>query len=211
MSVLIGLLGGTFDPVHDGHLAVASQLCAELDMESVRLILNARPPHRTLPVCSASHRLGMLQAAVGSSAGLVVDTRELARTGSSYSLWTLRSLRRDFPDASLCWIVGADAWQGLRSWYHWYELSSLAHFVVVERPGWKLSDAGMDRLSRDIGALKRRTAGARVLCTGPVVDVSASNIRQRIGCGEDVSDSVPEPVWSYIRREGLYGYQQSNR
>jgi len=211
LSVLIGLLGGTFDPVHNGHLAVATHLRAELDMDSVHLILNARPPHRTPPVCSTEHRLAMLQAAVAGDGRLEVDTRELKRTGPSYSLWTLRSLRREFPHASLCWIIGADAWLGLTGWYHWYELSSLAHFVVVKRPGWSLSSGGMDGLSRDSRGLRRRTAGARVLCDGPEIDLSASDIRARVAAGENVSGSVPAPVWSYISKEGLYGYQQSNR
>lgn len=211
MSVLIGLLGGTFDPVHNGHLAVATHLRAELDMDSVHLILNARPPHRTPPVCPTEHRLAMLQAAVAGDGRLEVDTRELKRTGPSYSLWTLRSLRREFPRASLCWIIGADAWLGLTGWYHWYELSSLAHFVVVKRPGWSLSSGGTDGLSRDSRVLRRRTAGARVMCDGPGIDLSASDIRGRVTAGEDVSGSVPAPVWSYIRKEGLYGYQQSNR
>ncbi|MGA8262729.1 MAG: nicotinate-nucleotide adenylyltransferase [Arenicellales bacterium] len=211
MARLIGLLGGTFDPFHYGHLAVARELCAGLELAGVRMILNAAPPHRAPPACPVQHRLSMLELALAGEAGLVVDTRELHRTGPSYSLWTLRSLREEFPDASFCWIVGADAWLGLTSWYHWYELSSLAHFVVVKRPGWSLSAEQARSLSRNTGELARRTAGAAVLVDGPGVDVSASDIRRRIAAGQDVSDSLPAPVWGYIRRERLYGYHPSNR
>lgn len=207
MTALIGLLGGTFDPVHNGHLAVARDACDTLGVESVRLILNAVPPHRNTPECAVEHRLAMLEAAVARDQRLVPDTRELTRTGPSYSVWTLRSLRRELPDASLCWIVGVDAWLDLQRWYRWYELSSLAHFVVVRRPGWELPGDAAKSLSRDAAALRRRTSGAAVLWDGPEIDVSASTIRRRIGAGEDVADMLPEPVRSYIQRNSLYGYR----
>jgi len=207
LPALIGLLGGTFDPVHNGHLAVARDLHRGLDAHSIRLILNAVPPHRTPPECPVEHRLAMLEAALGDDPKLVPDTRELHRTGPSYSVWTLRSLRREFPDASLCWIVGVDAWLDLKSWYRWYELSSLAHFVVVGRPGWELTGDALARLSRDAAELRRSRAGAAVLWDGPQIDVSASGIRSRIAAGEDVSDVLPPPVLTYIQRNELYGYR----
>lgn len=207
MTAFIGLLGGTFDPVHNGHLAVARDACDTLGVESVRLILNAVPPHRNTPECAVAHRLAMLEAAVAGDPPLVPDTRELTRTGPSYSVWTLRSLRRELPDASLCWMVGVDAWLGLRRWYRWYELSSLAHFVVVKRPGWKLPAEAAKRLSRDVASLRRRTSGTAVLWDGPEIDVSASAIRRRLGAGEDVADVLPEPVLDYIQRNRLYGYR----
>lgn len=205
MPALIGLLGGTFDPVHNGHLAVARHLRDTLDAESVRLILNAVPPHRTPPECPVEHRLAMLEAALAGEDRLVADTRELRRTGPSYSVWTLRSLRRELRDASLCWIVGVDAWLGLESWYRWYELSSLAHFVVVRRPGWELSRDAAVHLSRDTAALRRRPSGAAVLCDGPGLDVSASGVRRRLAAGESASAALPGPVRDYIQRNNLYG------
>lgn len=207
MTALLGLLGGTFDPVHNGHLAIARHLRAGLDLDSVRFILNATPPHRTPPACPADHRLAMLEAALAKDEHLVVDTRELKRTGPSYSVWTLRSLRREFPDSSLCWIVGADAWLGLKSWFRWQELSSLAHFLVVKRPGWDVTGAG--RLRRDAGILRRRAAGGAVLCDAPEFAVSASDIRRRIAARGDVSDLLPEPVCRHIKRNQLYDYQPS--
>lgn len=207
MTSLIGLLGGTFDPVHNGHLAVARDLCDALDADGVRFILNAVPPHRTPPECPVEHRLAMLEAAVAGDRRLIPDTRELRRTGPSYSVWTLRSLRRDFPDASLFWIVGVDAWLGLERWYRWYELSSLAHFVVVKRPGWTLPEDAVPRLSRDPAVLRARTAGAGILWDGPQFDVSASGIRRRIAAGEQTADLLPGPVRDYIQRNNLYAYR----
>ncbi|MDZ7840513.1 MAG: nicotinate-nucleotide adenylyltransferase [Gammaproteobacteria bacterium] len=207
MAALIGLLGGTFDPVHNGHLAVARDLLETLGADSVRLILNAVPPHRTHPECPVGHRLAMLEAATTADHRLIPDTRELERIGPSYSVWTLRALRRDFPEASLFWIVGIDAWLGLERWYRWYELSSLAHFLVVKRPGWELCPNAAARLSQDADALRRRSSGARVLWDGPGIDVSASGIRRRIASGEDVSQLVPEPVQRYIQCNRLYGYR----
>lgn len=207
MRALIGILGGTFDPVHNGHLAVAAHLCEGLGLGGVRFILSGVPPHRGQPACAAHHRLAMLEQALAGDDRLVPDTRELARRGPSYSVWTLRSLRREFPEASLCWIVGADAWLGLRQWHRFEELSSLAHLVVVRRPGWDLEGAAdAHALSRDPGRLARRTAGTALLYDGPVTDVSASDVRRRIAGGEDVSALVPEPVWRYIQRQNLYGY-----
>lgn len=205
--MLIGLLGGTFDPVHNGHLAVARDVRDRLQADSVRFILNAVPPHRTLPECPAEHRLAMLDTVLSHETRLVSDTRELHRTGPSYSVWTLRSLRREFPHASLAWIVGADAWLGLQRWFHWHELSSLAHFLVVKRPGWEIPGDAATRLSRDSAALTRRAAGSAVLWDGPGVDVSASGIRQRIADGGDVSGALPNAVLEYIRRNKLYGYR----
>lgn len=207
MAALIGLLGGTFDPVHNGHLAVAREAIDMLGADSVRLILNAVPPHRIKPECPLEHRLAMLEAAAAGNDRLIPDTRELRRTGPSYSVWTLRSLRREFPDASLFWIVGVDAWLALKRWYHWYELSSLAHFVVAKRPGWELPEDAAARLTRDAEALRRRTSGALVLFDGPRIDVSASGIRCRIASGKDIPDAVPEPVRAYIQRNSLYGYR----
>ena len=205
MTSVIGLLGGTFDPIHNGHLAVARYLRTALDPARVHMIPSAVPPHRKAPVSAAPHRLAMLELALVGETGLVPDTRELHRTGPSYSLWTLRSLRAEFPDSPLCWIVGADAWPGVTSWYRWYELFSLAHFVVVKRPGFRLSPSRAAGLSPDMGELRRHSAGCCVSCDGPAVDVSASAIRRRIASGEDVSDSVPQAVWSYIRQQHLYG------
>lgn len=209
MITLIGLLGGTFDPVHNGHLAIARAACADLGIGRVHFVLNAVPPHRTPPACAAHHRLAMLRAAVEPDDSLVTDTRELERTGPSYTLWTLRSLRREFPEASLCWIVGVDAWLGMESWYHWHELSSLAHLVVVKRPGWALTGPQAARLSSDAQALRRSSAGARVLLEGPGLEVAASDIRARIAAGDEIESLLPTPVWAYIKSERLYGYQHS--
>jgi len=209
LTTLIGLLGGTFDPVHNGHLAVARAVCAALDMSRVHLILNAQPPHREPPACAVGHRLAMLQTAAAGEPWVVTDTRELARTGPSYTLWTLRSLRRELPEASLCWIVGIDAWLDMGSWYHLHELSSLAHLLIVKRPGWELSSTQAAQLSRDVERLGRQTAGSRVLFEGPEMDVSATEIRTRIAARRDLEELLPAPVWAYIKREGLYGYQQS--
>lgn len=209
MTALIGLLGGTFDPLHNGHLAIARAACVDLGMNRVHLVLNAVPPHRTPPACALEHRLSMLRAAVAPQRFLEVDTRELERTGPSYTLWTLRSLRREFPQAALCWIVGVDAWLGMENWYHWHELSSLAHFVVVKRPGWALTGSQAARLSSDANALTRSSAGARVLLEGPGLEVAASDIRARIAAGDEVESLLPAPVWEYIQGERLYGYQHS--
>lgn len=207
MTGPIGLLGGTFDPVHNGHLSIAREACRVFELGTVRFIVNARPPHRAPPRCAIEHRLAMLERAVAGDNRLLVDTRELNRAGPSYSVWTLRALRRDFPEAALCWMVGVDAWLGRKTWYRWYELSALAHFIVVERPGWTLPAAETSALSRDPGDLKRRAAGTKVLFDGPQVDLSASIVRCRTAGRESLSGLLPDAVREYIEYQGLYAHR----
>ena len=134
----LGILGGTFDPIHYGHLELARELCEALAFSAVRLVPAGDPPHRHVPVASANHRLAMVELAIAGNPGLEVDAREVLRQGPSYTIETLEELRAEDPPRALALIVGADAFLGLPAWHRWRELFDLAHVVVVARPGLSL-------------------------------------------------------------------------
>lgn len=205
---LLVFYGGTFDPIHDGHLAIA---CAARDAlaAQVRLMPAADPPHRAVPGASAAHRARMLELAVAGEPGLVVDRRELLREGRSYTVETLREVRAEVgPARPLALLVGADSFLGLPQWREWQALFDLAHFIVAERPGSPLEPeripfaAGRETASVD--ALRQAPAGRVYRLRQPLQAESASQVRARIAAGEPWADLVPPPVAAYIERHGLY-------
>lgn len=204
--------GGTFDPVHDGHLAIARAARDTLDA-TIRLMPAADPPHRAPPGANAAQRARMLDLAVAGEPRLLVDTRELARAGRSYTVETLRELRREIGDAApVALLVGADSFLDLPQWREWQALFDLAHFVVAQRPGSPLEQglapelaalvAGRD--AADAAALRAAPAGRVLRLNQPLHAESASEVRQRIAAGQPWQDLVPAPVAVYIERHGLY-------
>ena len=133
----VGVFGGTFDPIHYGHLRTAFELLQALRLAEVRFIPCSDPPHRGKTYASAAERLRMVALAIDGQEGFVADDRELARGGPSYSIDTLLTLREEFPQRSLGLILGMDAFLGLHTWYRWDEILDVAHIVVAHRPGFK--------------------------------------------------------------------------
>lgn len=210
---LLLLYGGTFDPVHNGHLAIARAAAAALDCP-VRLMPAADPPHRPPPGASAHQRAHMLDLAVEGDDLLCVDRREMERDGPSYTVQTLRDLRAAEPDAPVALLVGADSFLGLPGWWDWEALFGLAHFVVADRPGdgWQpetlagpLAAAVAGRWTADPAALASSPAGKVLALRQPLHDVSATGLRARIARGEPWHHLVPAAVAGYIRSEDLYG------
>ena len=138
----LGIFGGTFDPIHYGHLRTAFELRQALKLAEVRFLPTGNPPHRDHTTADAEQRLAMVRAAVADQKGFVVDDREVRRTGVSYSVDTLTELRAEHPHRSLCLLLGMDAFLGLPHWHRWQEILSLAHVVVAHRPGWKAPTQG---------------------------------------------------------------------
>jgi nicotinate-nucleotide adenylyltransferase len=208
---LIGLLGGTFDPVHLGHLHAARVARARLDLAAVHLVLAARPAHRASPVASAADRWAMLQLAVSGERGLVADDRELRRPGPSYTVQTLEDVRAEFgPGEPLVWLLGWDAFRGLEGWYRWERLPELAHLAIFRRPGSAadlspgLAALCGSRQAGDAGALKRAPAGALYFLQTEMLDISATGIRARVQAGGDAADLLAPAVWTYITDRQLY-------
>jgi nicotinate-nucleotide adenylyltransferase len=212
-SAPIGIFGGTFDPVHFGHLRPVLEVLEELQLAEIRLIPCHIPPHRASPKVSADHRLDLLQAAIAGVPGLVADERELRRSGPSYTVDTLASLRGEFPHASLCLILGMDSFLGLPRWHRWQELARLAHLVVLDRPGnvrpveGELAEWLAERRVDSPARLGTTSAGAVYFHPVTQLDISATKIRRLIADGRPPRFLMPEAVWQRIAAQGLYGWR----
>jgi nicotinate-nucleotide adenylyltransferase len=211
----IGIFGGTFDPVHFGHLRTAQELLQDLDLAEVRLMPCGAPPHRGATLASSGQRLQMLRLALAGCEGMVVDERELSRPGPSYMIDSLTSLRREVgDDRPLVLILGMDAFAGLDGWYRWRELTSLAHLLVMHRPGWRLPDSGAvgallrDAVANGAEALHGRAAGAVLPWPVTQLDISATRIRALLREHRSPRFLLPDAVLDYILAQGLY---QENR
>ena len=204
----IGLLGGTFDPVHNGHLRVALEAAEALALEEVRLIPLNLPGHRPAPVASAAERLAMLRAA--ARAPLVVDEVEIERGGVSYTIDTLETLRARWPHRPLCLIIGRDAYLGLPRWKRPGDLLSLVHIVVASRPDVDVAhDPALDELTANaqadrVDALHQARAGRVFFLDIPLLPIASSELRARRAAGRSIRHLVPESVDDYITEQQLY-------
>ncbi|MCR4347024.1 MAG: nicotinate-nucleotide adenylyltransferase [Sulfuricaulis sp.] len=206
----IGILGGTFDPVHYGHMRPAQEVLRALDLAEVRIIPAAHPPHRRPPLATVDQRLRMVELAVAEFPGLRVDDREIRRGGPSYTVLTLESLREEFSERPLCLLLGLDAFDGIGTWHQWQRLPELAHFIVMTRPGWNIP-AGVTlpswargRLARTAGDLAQASAGRIYFQTVTPQDISATHIRESIARGEAVDGLLPPAVLDYLRANRIY-------
>lgn len=208
----IGLFGGTFDPVHYGHLRSALEVKNDFGLDEVRIIPCAQPPHRKQPEANAAMRLQMLELAIKNQAGLTIDTRELDRhklseLTPSYMVDTLKSLRQDFKDASLLLFIGSDAFKHLTGWHQWQQLFDYAHLVVLTRPGFEtqgLDDFFNARLAKDIKELAQNPAGKLFLSQVTQLDISATAIRNMIAKKQNPGFLLPDAVIEYIKQHQLY-------
>lgn len=205
------MFGGTFDPIHFGHLRLAEELGEQLSLDPVRLIPARVPPHRGDPTVSAADRLRMVQLAVAGNSRLVVDDREIRREGPSYTVDTLGELRAELGAGQPLWLMlGADAFAALMTWSRWERLFDLAHIVVATRPGYALD---FDTLPEPLGTLARARfnqrpgpAAAGTVLTREIsaLDISASTIRRTLAEGRSVRYLIPDSVLDYIEGRRLY-------
>jgi nicotinate-nucleotide adenylyltransferase len=210
----LGLFGGTFDPIHHGHLRTAFELLRALKLGEVRFLPTGNPPHRDHTSADAAQRLEMVRAAVADQRGFTVDDRETRRTGPSYSVDTLTELRSEFPTRPLCLLLGMDAFLGLPHWHRWKEIFDLAHVVVAHRPGWKaptqgpLGEVMVDRGTGGIRDLHDSTAGRIFVHAVTQLEISSTELRQLIAGGGDPRYLVPDSVREVLRRMGCYARRQ---
>jgi nicotinate-nucleotide adenylyltransferase len=206
----IGLFGGTFDPIHYGHLRTAFELWQALRLAEVRFLPTGNPPHRDTTLASAELRLQMVRAAIAGQPSFVVDDREVRRTGLSYSVDTLSELRAEFADRSLCLLLGMDAFLGLPHWHRWRELLDLAHVVVAHRPGWKaptqgpLGEVMVDRGTGSVRDLHEARAGRVYVHAVTQLEISSTELRQLILAGRDPRYLLPDSVRAIIRETECY-------
>lgn len=205
-----GILGGTFDPVHHGHLRLALDLVELLDLAEVRLVPSARPPHRDAPTVSPGQRAKWLRVAIAEEPSLRLDDRELLRPGLSYTVDTLASLRADLPETPLCLIMGRDVFAELPQWQDWLRLFEYGHLILVERPGLdpelplEVARELERRISTDCADLGAALAGYIHICHPPPLEISASRIRAMLAAGRSPRYLLPNSVLDDILDAGIY-------
>lgn len=210
----LGILGGTFDPIHLGHLRTAEEIGQELALEKVFLIPSASPPHKTRdPVAPFHHRLAMAQLAVGDSSLLEVLDLEGKRPGLSYSIETLKEFHNIFsPDPELFFVLGVDAFLEINTWKDYQELFNYAHFVIIERARFQPHDLKAFLLSLGLKVKKTKLPGVFItqfrntvaLSAPTFIDISSTQIRALVAEGKSIRFLLPESVRKYIIEKGLY-------
>lgn len=209
----LGLLGGTFDPVHFGHLRLAEEAREALGLSAVCWIPAGQPPHRQVPGVAAAHRLEMVRRAVAGNSAFRVDDAEIRSAAPSYTVTTLERLRAETGARPLVLLMGADAFLGLATWHRWRDLFELAHLGVATRPGFHLSTQDMPadlaaacagRLGHDPAVLNEFPAGRVVEFAMTPLAISASLLRARLAEGRSVRYLLPDPVREYIDQHHLY-------
>lgn len=209
----IGLLGGTFNPIHFGHLRMAQELADSLSLNAVKFIPSANPPHKPPPQVSAEHRAAMVQLAITDNSQFQFDGRELSRTGASYTIDTLESLRSELGnEASLILIMGSDAFTKLNTWHRWQEIIKLCHIALVQRPAATNKDALPKELetflhnhyTEQAGDLHETRAGLVTMQAITPLEISSTAIRQALQLKHSVRYLIPENVLDYIAANQLY-------
>ena len=199
---MIGILGGTFDPVHYGHLRPALEVMESLGLEQMRFIPNSIPPHREQPWLDSKQRLELLRLAIEDQPGFELDQRELERAGHSYMVDTLASLQDDFPGTALCLVLGMDAFMGLKDWHQWQRIPELCHLVVTTRPGAELDQAFLQDIPAELvdsaDELRLKAHGRILLKSVTQLDISASQIRQALKQGTSARYLMPDAVYDKL-------------
>jgi len=203
----VGVFGGTFDPIHYGHLRPAQEALEKLALAEVRFIPAAQPPHRPPPVASAEQRLAMLELAIRGRPAFRADDRELRRPGPSYTVLTLESLRAELSAVPLCLLIGMDQFRSFETWHRWQDIPALTHIVVLSRPGaasGSLPAWARGRVTENVADLQQTPAGRLVFLAVSPQDISATRIRAALAQGGPVAGMLPEAVLEYIRVNHIY-------
>lgn len=211
MTEPIALFGGTFDPVHFGHLRAALEARQQLGVDCLRLLPAGTPPHRNSTRAEKKHRLAMLERAIDGFQGFAVDDREIRRPGNSFMVDTLESFRLAGHQGPLILLLGLDAAMGIESWHRWQSLLRLSHLVILSRPGSKwselqtLPDCLQQSLTHDTDVLMQCPAGKVTRLNVTQLEISSTHIRKELKEGRSVRYLLPESVRAYIHEHGLYG------
>jgi len=210
---MIGIFGGTFDPVHFGHIKPALDVKQSLGLEELRFIPCSIPAHRAAPIATVEQRLAMLSAAIDEYEHCVIDKRELNRQGISYMVDTLQSLQHDLTGKSLCLIIGMDAFLGLSQWYQWQQIFELANCVVTYRPGFELNlkqlpvdlmNVVKQRQVDSVKAFVEKEKGTIFFLSVAQLNISATDIRKRVKQAESIEEFVPPAVNNVIQQQKIY-------
>jgi nicotinate-nucleotide adenylyltransferase len=207
---LVGILGGCFDPVHYGHLKPAAEIQQRLALDELRIVPCYKPVHRPAPVADAEQRLHMLRLALQEFPQFNLDEREIQRGGDSYTFDTLSELRRDYPQDTLCLLLGADALQGFTQWHRWQQILEMAHLIIGARPGYELIPGsvtaqllGRYGLQAD-DELRTRPAGGIRPVSIVQYDISSTAIRERLRNGQSIVGLVPPALAQWLANNPIY-------
>ena len=197
---MIGIYGGSFDPVHLGHLKTATSLKTELKLDHLFLLPCCEPVHKDGLQYSTNDRLKMLNLALENFSSLEIDSREIHRGGGSYMIDTLRELKQIYRDVSICLIIGMDSYLKIKTWKEWQEYSKLVHLIVLKRHGFDLTDSSLDSFHniKEASQLKFELNGLLYFSNCPKINISSSDIRTRIAAKQNLDDLLPQSVISYL-------------
>ncbi|EJD6376943.1 MULTISPECIES: nicotinate-nucleotide adenylyltransferase [Providencia] len=209
---LLALFGGTFDPIHFGHLRPVQALAQQVGLEKVILLPNHVPPHRPQPEATPSQRLEMVRLAIQDNPLFAIDTRELAKNSPSYTIETLAELRQEIgPEKPLAFIIGQDSLLSINKWYGWDRILDNCHLLVCSRPGYatQFSDPIMqnwllEHQTTDPIALNQTANGYIFIGDTPLVNISATEIREKLSSGDSCHELIPDAVLQYIHQQHLY-------
>ena len=211
----LGLFGGTFNPIHFGHLRLAQELSQALNVERVKFIPSGRPPHRNLNLATAEHRVAMVKLAIQGNSRFECDTREVDRASLSYSVDTLKDLRQELGDEfSFCFFMGSDAFLGLSTWHEWQTLFELTHIIIGQRPGFQniaaaqlppaLATQFYKRQQTSSDFIKTRNAGGIYVVDINLLNISATRIRRDVRNMVSPCYLLPDSVLEYVTQHHLF-------
>lgn len=207
-TTMIGILGGTFDPIHFGHLRPALEISELLSLDEMRFIPSASPPHRWQPEASAEHRLEMVKLAINGVDNFVIDEREYQRKGASYTVDTLASIREDVGENQpLCMLIGMDALEHFTQWKDWQGILDLSHLVISARPGYnkiQTQDWMKARVTESVDDLYQSPNGKLYFADVSQYDLSATYIRKQLLDSKSLRYALPDNVGEYIKQHKLY-------
>ena len=198
---MIGIYGGSFDPIHLGHLKTATTLKTELQLDHLFLLPCCEPVHKDGLKYPSNDRLKMLNLALDKFSTLEIDSREILRGGGSYMIDTLHELKQIYKDEPICLIIGMDGFLKIKTWKDWQEFSKLVHLVILERQGFNIIDSSLDSFhnTKDVNELRLESNGLLYFSNCPKINISSSDIRDRITANQNLDDLLPKSVINYLR------------
>jgi len=198
---MIGIYGGSFDPIHLGHLKTATTLKTELQLDHLFLLPCCEPVHKDGLKYPSNDRLKMLNLALEKFSTLEIDSREILRGGGSYMIDTLNELKQIYRDEPICLIIGMDSFLKIKTWKDWQEFSKLVHLVILQRQGFNIIDSSLDSFHniKEVNELRLESNGLLYFSNCPKINISSSDIRDRIAANQNLDDLLPKSVINYLR------------
>jgi len=198
---MIGIYGGSFDPIHLGHLETATTLKTELQLDHLFLLPCCEPVHKDGLKYPSDDRLKMLNLAVEKFSTLEIDSREILRGGGSYMIDTLHELKQIYRDEPICLIIGMDSFLKIKTWKDWQEFSKLVHLVILQRQGFNIIDSSLDSFhnTKEVNQLRLESNGLLYFSNCPKINISSSDIRRRIAGNQNLDDLLPKSIINFLR------------